>query len=401
MLHERAEAGGAETKKQAKPSVRQPSSRTNTAASAAAIITVAGALSIADAFSVPLLWQPPPPPADHHAASTAFRDSRGDPVLGRKATSNGGSSRSGSSLLPPHERPASSPSLLSSRYSSLSASARPSSRWQPRRVVPPGYHQKELAAAAAEISACSSNASASARKDSKSCKDDRTATVISPCLPLDGVGIATGHNATGREEKVPKWQNSKQQRPREKAETVTASSAARSAQGKLLDPSTAIPNTAKGELSIDPNGGNGCCNRSTNSGTGPERQPQDSLSGSGDDDDLRHGSGRQHQHQWWRESSPASEEYEFFSEEDSRVDGGNLSRNDSDDKGGHDWGAVGRTSSIVGIRRTGLTDNDARMFLLERGLSQSELRRVLSVMRRDPEVISNVDILATRMQVDL
>lgn len=405
--HEQA-AGGAETKKQTRSWARQPSFRANTAASAAAIFTVARALSITDAFSVPLLWQPPPPPADHYAASTAFRDSTGGPILGRKTTSNGSSSRSGSLSPPPHERPASSPSLLSSHFSPPSPCARPSSRRRPRRVVPRGYHRRNLAAAAAaaaasaaaEISTRTSSASAPARKDSRSCKDGSKTAAIPPCLPRCGVGIKTGHKATSTIKEMPKWQKSKQRRPQEKAKAVTTSFTACSTHQTLLNPLTVIPDTAKGELSIDRNGGNGCCNRSRNSGTDSERQSQNSPDGSGDDDDLRHRTGRQYQHQRWRGSSPAREEYDFFLEESKRVDGGNLSRDNNDDEGDDEWGAVGRTTNTGSIRRTGRTDNDVRMFLLERGLSRSELRRVLSVMRREPEVISNVDILATRMQVD-
>lgn len=44
-------------------------------------------------------------------------------------------------------------------------------------------------------------------------------------------------------------------------------------------------------------------------------------------------------------------------------------------------------------------DNDARMFLMERGLSQWEVRKVLPVLRRDPELVNDVATLAARMQV--
>lgn len=45
------------------------------------------------------------------------------------------------------------------------------------------------------------------------------------------------------------------------------------------------------------------------------------------------------------------------------------------------------------------SDNDVRMFLMERGLSQWEVRKVLPVMRRDPELVNDVATLAARMQV--
>lgn len=44
-------------------------------------------------------------------------------------------------------------------------------------------------------------------------------------------------------------------------------------------------------------------------------------------------------------------------------------------------------------------DNDVRMFLMERGLSQWEVRKVLPVMRRDPELVTDIGVLAARMQV--
>lgn len=44
-------------------------------------------------------------------------------------------------------------------------------------------------------------------------------------------------------------------------------------------------------------------------------------------------------------------------------------------------------------------DNDVRMFLMERGLSQWEVRKVLPVMRRDPELVNDIATLAARMQV--
>ncbi|CAN0038849.1 unnamed protein product, partial [Ectocarpus fasciculatus] len=43
-------------------------------------------------------------------------------------------------------------------------------------------------------------------------------------------------------------------------------------------------------------------------------------------------------------------------------------------------------------------DNDVRMFLMERGLSQWEVRKVLPVMRRDPELVTDIGVLAARMQ---
>lgn len=58
-----------------------------------------------------------------------------------------------------------------------------------------------------------------------------------------------------------------------------------------------------------------------------------------------------------------------------------------------------RTHGNKGQIMMGVRDNDARMFLLERGLSQGELRRVMPVMRRDSRLISDVAVLATRMQV--
>jgi len=39
------------------------------------------------------------------------------------------------------------------------------------------------------------------------------------------------------------------------------------------------------------------------------------------------------------------------------------------------------------------------MFLMERGLSHWEVRKVLPVMRRDPELVNDIAILAARMQV--
>eukprot|EP00752_Nemacystus_decipiens_P014387 g12797.t1 len=44
------------------------------------------------------------------------------------------------------------------------------------------------------------------------------------------------------------------------------------------------------------------------------------------------------------------------------------------------------------------SDNDVRMFLMERGLSQWEVRKVLPVMRRDAELVKDVATLAARMQ---
>lgn len=44
--------------------------------------------------------------------------------------------------------------------------------------------------------------------------------------------------------------------------------------------------------------------------------------------------------------------------------------------------------------------NNVRMFLMERGLSQWEVRKVLPVMRRDPELVTDIAVLAARMQVD-
>lgn len=43
--------------------------------------------------------------------------------------------------------------------------------------------------------------------------------------------------------------------------------------------------------------------------------------------------------------------------------------------------------------------NNVRMFLMERGLSQWEVRKVLPVMRRDPELVTDIAVLAARMQV--
>eukprot|EP00903_Cladosiphon_okamuranus_P014829 g13732.t1 len=44
------------------------------------------------------------------------------------------------------------------------------------------------------------------------------------------------------------------------------------------------------------------------------------------------------------------------------------------------------------------SDNDVRLFLMERGLSQREVRKVLPVMRRDPDLVNDVATLAARMQ---
>lgn len=50
-------------------------------------------------------------------------------------------------------------------------------------------------------------------------------------------------------------------------------------------------------------------------------------------------------------------------------------------------------------RYTRLRDNDVRMFLLERGLRQGAVRKVLPVMRKDPSLMSDTGVLAARMQV--
>ena len=44
-------------------------------------------------------------------------------------------------------------------------------------------------------------------------------------------------------------------------------------------------------------------------------------------------------------------------------------------------------------------DNEVRMFLLERGLSQEEVRKILPVTRRDPRLMSDIGVLAAKMQV--
>lgn len=54
-------------------------------------------------------------------------------------------------------------------------------------------------------------------------------------------------------------------------------------------------------------------------------------------------------------------------------------------------------SSSVRIMRS--RDNEIRMFLLERGVSQHEVRKMLPLMRRDPELMSDVGVLAGRIQV--
>lgn len=43
--------------------------------------------------------------------------------------------------------------------------------------------------------------------------------------------------------------------------------------------------------------------------------------------------------------------------------------------------------------------NNVRMFLMERGLSQWEVRKMLPIMRRDPELVTDIAVLAARMQV--
>lgn len=50
-------------------------------------------------------------------------------------------------------------------------------------------------------------------------------------------------------------------------------------------------------------------------------------------------------------------------------------------------------------RYTRLRDNDVRMFLLERGLRQGAVRKVLPVMRKDPSLMSDTGVLAARMEV--
>ena len=55
-----------------------------------------------------------------------------------------------------------------------------------------------------------------------------------------------------------------------------------------------------------------------------------------------------------------------------------------------------------GLRKKGyrrFRDNDVRMFLLERGLSQWEVRKVLPVIRRDPKLMTDIGVLAAKMQV--
>lgn len=46
-------------------------------------------------------------------------------------------------------------------------------------------------------------------------------------------------------------------------------------------------------------------------------------------------------------------------------------------------------------------DNDVRMFFRERGLSKWEVRKVLVVVRRDPDLVSDIGALAARMQVGM
>lgn len=63
-------------------------------------------------------------------------------------------------------------------------------------------------------------------------------------------------------------------------------------------------------------------------------------------------------------------------------------------------GGVGSGSG--GARKKGyrrFRDNDVRMFLLERGLSQWEVRKVLPVIRRDPKLMTDIGVLAAKMQV--
>lgn len=64
---------------------------------------------------------------------------------------------------------------------------------------------------------------------------------------------------------------------------------------------------------------------------------------------------------------------------------------------GSGGGGGGGGAKKKGYRR--FRDNDVRMFLLERGLSQWEVRKVLPVIRRDPKLMTDIGVLAAKMQV--
>ncbi|CAM9735336.1 unnamed protein product, partial [Discosporangium mesarthrocarpum] len=63
------------------------------------------------------------------------------------------------------------------------------------------------------------------------------------------------------------------------------------------------------------------------------------------------------------------------------------------------WWSCRGTSGLYSV---GATKNreyaNVRMFLLERGLSQRDLRHVLNVIKSDPKLVSDVEVLAARMQ---
>ena len=76
-----------------------------------------------------------------------------------------------------------------------------------------------------------------------------------------------------------------------------------------------------------------------------------------------------------------------------RGSGSGSAGNNKRDGGGGGGGGANKK----GYRR--FRDNDVRMFLLERGLSQWEVRKVLPVIRRDPKLMTDIGVLAAKMQV--
>lgn len=104
-------------------------------------------------------------------------------------------------------------------------------------------------------------------------------------------------------------------------------------------------------------------------------------------------------YQRWRGVPAAEAEYEAVASCKASTAGGQISGAEGK------YGTSNMNGSSVGnggsVRKYGvrLRDNDARMFLLERGLSQAELRKVLPVVRTDRELMSDVGVLAARMQV--
>lgn len=80
-------------------------------------------------------------------------------------------------------------------------------------------------------------------------------------------------------------------------------------------------------------------------------------------------------------------------------DSSNNNRIDSSGARSNNTTITAAAAADILPRHTRSSDNDVRMFFLERGLSQEDVRKVLPVMRRDPNLMSYIGMLAARMQV--